>query len=258
MMCNCEALTRLLDAAQAIADVDKPVPADRFTCYWLDESGALQSAEVELDDAELSEVSADVSAASYTKEIRGIARLVWQGVQGIDAFGLMWNVVGIGMVNAWARGAASCGIDEPDLTVEERVRRDMLVIEQRNYVFGFLEWVHVHRRDGENKLLWAAIQPRINTWGNAWNRAYNEARARACGDIKLKWVLHGRRVTKKSCPDCLKLAGRIYRASIWAKYRIFPQSPELACGGFNCGCDWGDVGPDERATGGRPPRLSRQ
>jgi len=231
-MCNCAALRALLDAAEAIASVDDVGDLSEFNRYWLADDGALLSETVRLVDLDLAEVDAGASATEYTKAIRGIARVVWQGKE-IDAYSLMWSTVGDGMVNAWARGAASCGIADAELTVEERVRRDMLVIEQRNYIFGFLEWVHVHRRDGENKLLWGAIQPRINTWGNAWNKAYNEARARACGDQKLQWVRHKRRVTKKSCPDCLKLDGRIYRASIWAKYRIFPQSLELACSGYN-------------------------
>jgi len=182
---------------------------------------------------------------------------MWQGLP-IDGYTLMWDVVGIGITAAWRQGAASCGIAEDELSLEERIRRDMLINAQRGYIMGFVEWVYQHRRDGPDKLKLEQILARAALWGNAWNKAYNESKARACADQKMRWVLHGRRVTKESCPDCLRLNGRIYRASVWARYEIFPQSPMLACGGFKCGCSWGDVGPDEKVTPGRPPRLSGQ
>lgn len=226
-----------------------------YTHYRVTESRILsETVEYEPTD-QLTELAG--GAASYAKDIRGIARAAWQDLP-IDGYSQMWDTVGLGVTDAWRQGAASCGIAESDLSPEERVRRDGMVVEQRGYIWNFITWIYDHRRDGPDKLLWRAVAARAALWGNAWNRAYNEAKARACANTKLRWVLHGRRVTKKSCPDCLKLNGRVYRASIWAKYAVFPQSPDLACGGFRCGCDWGDVGPDERVTPGRPPRLAGQ
>jgi hypothetical protein len=254
-------LTRLLNYLNGLRRAQRCAELDgKVVHYWVDDdSGLIFSEVVEYapTDVELAEASTLPGAATYTKLIRGIARQVWRGAR-IDAFGLMWQTVGDGLTAAWALGAASCGIASAELTVDERIRRDMIIIEQRNYIFGFLEWVNIHRRDGENKLPWASINSRTNTWGNAWNKAYNEGKARACANQKLKWVLHGRRITKVSCVDCKKQNGRIYRASVWAKWQIFPQSFQLACKGFNCGCAFQDAGPDERTNRGRPPRLSGQ
>ena len=227
--------------------------------YWLDENGAIchEALDYTPTDIELSEASTMQSAANYAKTMRGIARQVWRG-ERINAFPLMWGAVGQGIVQAWAQGAASCGVSEEELTNDERVRREMIIIEQRNHILPFLTWVHTHRRDGDNKLPWRSINSRAAMWGNAWNKAYNEGKARACANQKLEWVLHGRRVTKEPCRDCKKLNGRIYRASTWAKWQIFPQSFQLACKGFNCGCAFKDAEPDERVNRGRPPKLSGQ
>jgi hypothetical protein len=244
-----------------------------FNRYWLDADGHLLSEQATLepiryyyadDGALVCECGslgtlAEVAGGgdSYARDIRGIARAVWQGLP-LDAYSLMWDTVGLGLTDAWRQGAESCGISEDELTLEERLQRDMLINDQRGYIMGFLDWVREHRRDGPAKLPLATIIARANTWGNAWNRAYNEAAARACGDQKLRWVRHGRRVTKVSCEDCINLDGRIYRASVWTRYSIFPQSPDLACHGVNCGCAFQVAGPDEKCTPGRPPRIAGQ
>lgn len=255
------ALTRLLNSLESLRIARRLQRLDaRVDHYWLEDDGTTirhELVEYAPTDTELAEAETLSGADTYAKEIRGIARLVWRGEQ-IDAFGIMWELVGSGIIDAWNAGAATCGIAAGELTADERLRRDSLVVEQRNRVFGFLDWVHVHRRDGEMPFPWATIQSRAATWGNAANRAYNEGQARACADQKLKWVLNLRRVTKETCADCDKLNGRIYRASTWAKWSIYPQSSQLACKGFNCGCGWMAAGPDERVTPGRPPRLKFQ
>ena len=226
-----------------------------FTRYTLSDDGHIVSelAEYQPDDT----LAEQRRAESYAKDIRGIARAVWQSLP-IDAYPMMWDVVGLGISTAWQQGAASCGISEDELTLDERIRRDIIINEQRNYIIGFIDWVYEHRRDGPSKAPLASILARAALWGNAWTRTYSEAKARACADLKLRWRLHGRRVTKESCVDCLKMDGRVYRASIWAKYSIFPQSPDLACGGWACGCSWEEVDASTPANRGRPPRLSGQ
>lgn len=251
------ALTILSDALDDLRDIGDfdPVPITR---YWLDADGALCQETTEYAASiELSEASATAGAALYAKIIRGIARHVWQG-KPIDALQLLWDAVSVGLNDAWNQGARACGIAPDELTLDEQIRRNMLIVQQRQYIPGFLAWVNVHRRDGPDKKFWRQILPRTRSWANAWNRAYNEARARACGNEKLMWVLHGRHATKKPCDDCKKLNRRVYRASIWSKYNIYTQSPELACKGFNCGCAFRPAGPDANVTPGKPPRLAGQ
>lgn len=251
------ALGDLLDILRdlsALVEIVGPAP---FEHYWLDDDHNLLHETVPYTpDDTLAEASTLSGAATYSKIIRGIARQVWQGKQ-LDAFSLMWDTVTDGMTAAWSQGAATCGISPDDFTLEERVRRDSLINEQRGHIFLFLEWVNTHRRDGPNKKLWRQILPRTNTWGNAFNKSFNEGQARACANQPLRWVLHGRRITKKPCKDCLKLNDRIYRASIWAKNRIFPQSFDLACSGFNCGCMF-VAAPGAKLNKGKPPKLAKQ
>ncbi len=220
------ALTILSDALADLRDIGHFDPAP-ITCYWLGDDGALCQETTEYTGAvELSEASAAAGAALYAKTLRGIARQVWQG-KPIDGLQLMWNAVSIGLTDAWNQGARACGIAPDELSLDEQIRRDMLIVQQRQYIPEFLAWVNVHRRDGPDKLFWRQILPRTRSWANAWNRAYNEAQARACGNEKLMWVVHGLKMTKKTCKDCKKLNGRIYRASIWSKHNIYTQSAQL-------------------------------
>ena len=225
-----------------------------YTRYW-NEGTAIISESVEYEPPAI--LAEQAGAEAYAKDIRGIARAVWQDLP-IYAYATMWDTVGLGIGAAWRDGAATCGISENELSLEEKTRRDEIVMEQRSYVPGFLDWVYAHRRDGPDKLLWRDILPRTVLWANAWDRTYNEAMVRACSDQKIRWVLHGERVTKEPCRDCLRLDGRIYRSSIWAKYEIYPKVSALACGGWRCGCSWGEVGADEKVTPGRPPNLAGQ
>ncbi len=42
--------------------------------------------------------------------------------------------------------------------------------------------------------------------------------------------------TVEHCVDCLDLDGRVHTAAEWRDAAIEPQSPDLACGGWNCDC----------------------
>ena len=45
-----------------------------------------------------------------------------------------------------------------------------------------------------------------------------------------------RGATKKPCRDCLALDGQVHTAAEWRSAGIEPQSPDLACGGWECLC----------------------
>lgn len=59
-----------------------------------------------------------------------------------------------------------------------------------------------------------------------------------------------------NCGDCRRLDGRVYRASTWAKYDIYPRNWDLECRGVRCGCAFEET--DEPCTPGFPPHLSNQ
>ena len=221
-----------------------------FTRYYLTESGELlsESVEYEPDDTLLSE---QAGADTYAKDIRGIARVVWQGLP-LDGYSLMWDTVGLGITAAWAQGAASCGIAEEDLTLDERIRRDMLVNEQRGHIMGFLDWVYAHRRDGPDKLKQSVILARAAIWGNRWSQAYQVSMTMACANQKTMWMLG----PTEHCDSCLKLNGKAKRNSYWQRMGILPRvpgAPYLKCQGYNCQCTLELT--DEPLSKGPLPRL---
>ena len=168
-----------------------------------------------------------------------------------DFVSAMESALRLGANWAWREGAAECGIAPEEMTFEERMLIQSMYNEQMAYVDGFAMFIIEHSKERGGKR--GALQPRIDTWANRYNEWVNRAKERACADKKLKWVLGP---TKVHCSDCLNLDGRVYRGSIWQKYGIRPQSPELECGGFNCKCTLEPT--DEPCTRGHPPRLSGQ
>jgi len=203
-----------------------------YTRYQIDDKGtAILSESVEYEPPAI--LAEQAGAAAYAKDIRGIARAVWQNLP-IYAYATMWDVVGLGITAAWRQGAATCGISEDELSLEEKTRRDEIITEQRSYVPGFLDWVYAHRRDGPDKLLWRQILPRTVLWANAWNKAQNISMTMACGNQKLMWVLGP---TKEHCHDCSRLDGKVKRASQWEASGWQPQGSMLTCGGWRCLCD---------------------
>ena len=54
-------------------------------------------------------------------------------------------------------------------------------------------------------------------------------------ELRFEWVLGP---TKESCVDCQELSGHVMTAAEWRAAGIEPQSPDLACSGFNCLCSF--------------------
>jgi hypothetical protein len=80
---------------------------------------------------------------------------------------------------------------------------------------------------------------RLDLWVNQYDSTVGQAQTMACADKKLKWLLHGARFTEDPCTTCIKLNGKVKRASFWLKRDIRPQdppNPNLECDGWQCGC----------------------
>ena len=210
-----------------------------FTRYWID--GELLSEQVKcrvegativlVEGAALPCLVLAEASEDYARSIRKIAFDLWWGDISFDqATSLMYDTIRLGMHEAWAKGAKECGVVPAEYSAEEMHELAWMVASQQTAVMNFLFWVEQNSKKAGGK--WAPVQARANVWGNRYAEAQNKARVLSCGNQKLQWVLHGRRVTKTSCADCLKYNGRVYRASTWHRYGIRPQSPGLACGGF--------------------------
>jgi hypothetical protein len=93
------------------------------------------------------------------------------------------------------------------------------------------------------------ILNRAGMWVNrTLNPVYYMGLAEANGQQRYMWIYDP---IKEHCADCLSLNGQVHRMKDYVKSGKLPQSPNLDCKGFNCGCDLRKT--DSRATG-RIPR----
>lgn len=185
----------------------------------------------------------------YSHDIRAAVRGLWSGAMDynefLDAIDL---AVRVGLTRAWYEGAGTCGIIAPqELTLDEINALNRFINTQMGFVFAFANDIVAGSKANKGKL--TPLMQRAVMWTNRYNEARNYAKQLACADQKLEWIFGD----TKHCSSCLKLNGRVYRASIWAKYNIRPQMFELECHGFHCQCT---LNPTSKpATRGRPPSI---
>ena len=190
------------------------------------------------------------SMADFGLAIRSAVRGLWKGVLNrFDFNNTMTLAIRRQLTIAWHEGAAMCGIRPEELSPPELLRLYMIIQENIGYIPGFADSIEAGSQANGGKL--GPLISRASIWTNKYMQAQSLGQQMACRDQKLRWDL-GR--TKVHCEDCLKLNGRVYRASIWEKYDIYPKSPNLACGGWLCDCRFTPT--NEPGTPGRPPRLS--
>lgn len=188
----------------------------------------------------------------YGVDIRSSVRGLWRGDIGRASFfdGMM-STIRRGMRKAWLEGAATCGIsDYSELTVAEVSALSELVRSQYGYLVGFADSIEDGSRDNGGKL--GPHIDRSELWTRRYNEAFERGRAMACADKKLKWVLG----ETEHCSSCLKLAGKVKRASYWADRGIFPAVPGaryLECRGYRCGCNFEET--DDPLSRGPLPGL---
>lgn len=184
--------------------------------------------------------------------IRNTVRGLWKGVIDFDqAFSVMFAAIDRYIPQAWHAGAKDCGIQPSELTVEERAEMAQAIASEKGYVFGFLTLVEEGSQANGGKL--GPLFKKSETWILRYKDVKNRARILACADKHLIWRL-GR--TEIHCSSCLRLAGKIKRASMWAARGIRPQNPPnplLECGGWLCDCTL--TVTDEPASKGPLPNL---
>jgi hypothetical protein len=152
---------------------------------------------------------------------------------------------------AWHTGAKDCGVLPDELTRDERIRLQQSINYEKQWITGLGLTIEENSRANGGKL--GPLFNRIEVWIGRWEGTRDEARAMACRDKKLKWVLGP---TEESCRSCLSLNGKVKRASWWAEMGILPRvhnAPYLECGGWRCLCEL--VPTNERASPGPMPGL---
>lgn len=187
-----------------------------------------------------------MSESAFRRGLRSAARGLWVGALSYDqAWDAMASAIRRRLSQAWAEGAARCGVAEDELTPEEQMERDRFIFTQMNYIDGFLQFVEQNAKEAglrpEDRVKLLAkrgeltIYGRLEMWVNQYGSALSKGQAMACADMKAKWIL-GR--TEKHCRTCSALNGKVKRMSFWLK-SVLPQNapnPKLECKGYYCDC----------------------
>lgn len=185
----------------------------------------------------------------YQSALRSATRGFWSGEYSLfQFFDNMTRAIERNFRLAWEEGLRDCGINPNETTAEEDARLRLEINTEIGYLYGFANDVYNANRASGGLL--RDLNRRLGMWVNKYGMIRNLARTYACEDRKKKWVMNPR---KEHCESCLRLDGRVYRASTWQRYNIYPRMPRLRCGGFWCGCDFEDT--DEPCTPGRPPEI---
>lgn len=185
--------------------------------------------------------------SEYQRNIRALVRALWKNETSPYEFINSYQaVIRRGFNQAWIEGAAREGITPDEFTVEETQRLSSLIAEEIAFIPGFAATIVEQDRVMGGKL--RDLFNRAALWVSRYARVAAIAQLYAARNKKKIWRYDP---AKEHCTDCEKYNGRVYRASVWAKYNIEPQSPLLACFGGRCGCVLEDT--DERAMPGKPP-----
>lgn len=191
----------------------------------------------------------EAGPGSFGREIRAAVRGLWRGVFNVGQFfDSMTISIERHFTRAWHEGAKECGVGPDEMTEKEIVELRQLINANLFYIAGFGQAIEAQSKANKGKL--GPHMTRANMWVNRYNDVKNQAKLSACGDKKLKWV---RNPAKDSCTTCIKLSGKIKRASQWEESGWRPQSQRLKCGGWRCGCSL--VPTDEPLSKGPLPSI---
>ena len=159
------------------------------------------------------------SETGYRNAIRAAVRGLWSGIGDYDWF---WDAMSTSIrffiPRAWHEGALECGIAPSELTPAEKGKLQQAANYEFQWIHGYAQAIEEGSQANDGKL--APLYSRAEIWIGRWEGVKSQARVMACGDKKLKWVLGA---TEKSCSSCLKLDGKVKRASYWNNKGILPR-----------------------------------
>jgi hypothetical protein len=191
--------------------------------------------------------------AAFARGVRAAVYGLWS--DSLDLFNFldaMYATVQMGLTNAWYEGAERAGIMPDEITDEERRELRNQVSTQANYMIGFAD--AIVKGSKKNKGKFAPLMSRAQMWINQYSSVANLALVMAKNDPKLKWIYGD--FVKTHCRSCLKLNGKVKRASYWRRLEIRPQAyrnPKLECRGLRCQCKFSPT--SEPLSKGPLPRL---
>lgn len=173
----------------------------------------------------------DLTINDFQAGLRASARGLWNGTLTFIGFidGMITSIER-GFEQAWQEGAAECGIAPEERTTQEAAALNQMLLESISRLGSFGVWIMEHSKENGGKL--RTVYNRLDMWTNRYNEVVNIARGMSCADGKLKWIVG----PTEHCRDCLRLNGKVKRASYWQEAGIRPQMRELECGGYRCQC----------------------
>lgn len=186
---------------------------------------------------------------AYRRALTENVRALWKGYMGLyDFISAFDSTITRGLTRAAYEGLATYGISASDMSDDERAELRRIINKEMTHVWPFGTRIVSSQQSVGGKL--QPLLDRVALWTNRYNEVVELFKRFAAKNNKLRWDVSPH---KKHCADCIRLMGRIYRASTWAKYDIAPRKANLACGGYRCGC--GFTPTDQKVTPGRPPTL---
>lgn len=188
---------------------------------------------------------------TFRRNLRSAIRGLWTGaLRRTQALKVFRQAIENAIEKAWAEGAAECGIQADELTVEELTARDEFIFTQNELAVNFIDVIQAQSKANGGQL--QPLLQRGEMWVNQYVSASQQAESMACANEKRVWRL-GR---TEHCRTCLALNGQVRRLSFWQN-NVMPRSApndKLICRGFNCQCTLEKT--DKPITRGRLPRLA--
>lgn len=187
---------------------------------------------------------------SFRRNIRASVRGLWSGaLTKRQALSTFRSAIERAIEAAWIEGAAECGIQEDELTIEELTVRDEFIFEQNDLAPSFIDVIASQSKASGGQL--TPLLQRAEMWINQYSSAFQQSEALACADEKRIWKV-GR---TEHCRTCLALNGQVRRLSFWTNNVLPRNAPnsKLICKGFRCQCILAKT--NKPLSRGRLPRL---
>lgn len=173
--------------------------------------------------------------ADYLRSLRAVARGLWGGVLDYEqAYDALDVAVRTGITKAWYEGLRDAGFQPSEMTDAEKLALRQAIVSEQVRMNNFLTYCLDNTK--ASGAPWSKCDSKAQLWSLRAKDVRNQALLLAQGDPKLVWRL-GR--TEKHCSTCLKLDGKVKRASYWAGLSLRPQNPPnplLECQGWKCDC----------------------
>lgn len=177
----------------------------------------------------------DKAERNYRSAIRSVVRGLWAGIFDLDqAFDVGETSIRFGLTQAWNAGLKSVGVLPSEQSPEQKIELQRIINLETSLLFPFLLDIEAGSKANGGKLKPQMVRGEM--WALRATDVESRARVSAENDPKLMFVLGQ---TKEHCGSCLKLAGKVKRASTWRRLGIRPQAPPnplLDCGGWKCLC----------------------